>query len=85
MSLGIIAQKEVHHLLNDQIPSFDGQHHLGEETRYIDTESHVGDDFFHNVAFAIAVFFGAEGSEEGAELVYFSFAGFGEVVWRSGG
>ena len=74
MRLGVVTQKEIHHLLDDQVASFNGEHHFSEESRDVDAEGHVGDDLFHNVAFAVAILFGAEGAEEGAELVHFSFA-----------
>ena len=74
MRLGVVAQKEINHFFDDQVASFNGQHHLSEESRDVNAESHVGDDFFHDVTFAVAILFSAEGSEEGAELVHFSFA-----------
>ncbi len=82
---GVIAQKQVDHFLNHQIAGFDHQHHLREQPRDVDSQRHVRNHLFDNVAPALGVFFRREVAQEVAELVHFPLARFGEVRVGDGG
>ena len=54
-------------------------HHFGEEPRDVDTQSHVGNHLFDDIALALRISFGSKASQEVAQFVDFTFARFCKI------